>query len=166
MLDRTTLYINGEWVAPDGEGAIDVRSASTEEVIGRVPAGTARDVDVAARAARAAFPGWMATPPAERGALLKKIHDELKARADEIGKIIAGEVGMPLKLATRIQVGSPINIFAMYAGMAGEFVFESRIDGSLIVREPVGVVAAITPWNYPLHQIAAKIAPALAAGWG
>ncbi|MFO1097778.1 MAG: aldehyde dehydrogenase family protein [Xanthobacteraceae bacterium] len=164
MIDRTKLYINGAWVAPDGKGDIAVRSASTEEVIGRVPEGSARDLDAAAKAARAALPGWMAVPPAQRGAFLKAIHNELKARAEEIGKIIAGEVGMPLKLATRIQVGSPIAIFAMYADMAGKFQFESRIDGSLIVREPVGVVAAITPWNYPLHQIAAKVAPALAAG--
>ena len=164
MIDRTKLYINGAWVAPDGKGEIAVRSASTEEVIGRVPEGSVRDLNAAVRAARAALPGWMAVPPAQRGAFLKAIHNELKARSEEIGKIIAGEVGMPLKLATRIQVGSPIAIFAMYAGMAGQFEFESRIDGSLIVREPVGVVAAITPWNYPLHQIAAKIAPALAAG--
>jgi betaine-aldehyde dehydrogenase len=158
------LYINGEWVAPAGAGVIAVRSASTEEEIGRAPEGTARDLDAAVRAARAAFPSWMTTQPAERGTFLKKIHDGLKAGADEIGKIIAGEVGMPLKLATRIQVGSPIHIFAIYAKMAAEFEFESRIDGSLILREPVGVVAAITPWNYPLHQIAAKVAPALAAG--
>jgi betaine-aldehyde dehydrogenase len=158
------LYINGQWVAPDGTGAIAVRSASTEEVIGHVPEGSVRDLDAAVRAARAAFPAWMATPAAERGAFLKQIHDGLKTRADDIGNIIAGEVGMPLKLATRIQVGSPIHIFSIYAKMAGEFEFESRIDGSLIVREPVGVVGAITPWNYPLHQIAAKVAPALAAG--
>ncbi len=164
MLDRTMLYINGEWVAPDGKDTIDVLSASTERVIGRVPEGTSRDLDLAVRAARIAFPGWMATPPAERGSFLRKIHEGLKARADEIGKIIAGEVGMPLKLATRIQAGSPVFLFAMYAKMAGEFVFESRANGSLIVREPVGVVGAITPWNYPLHQIAAKVAPALAAG--
>jgi aldehyde dehydrogenase (NAD+) len=164
VIDRTKLYINGAWVAPDGKGEIAVRSASTEEVIGHVPEGSVRDLDAAVRAARAAFPGWMAAPPAQRGAFLKAIHNELKVRAEEIGKIIAGEVGMPLKLATRIQVGSPIAIFAMYAGMAEQFEFESRIDGSLIVREPVGVVAAITPWNYPLHQIAAKVAPALAAG--
>ena len=119
MLDRTKLYINGEWVAPEGAGTIAVRSASTEEVIGRVPEGAARDLDAAVRAARAAFPGWMTTKPVERGAFLKKIHDGLKARADEIGKIIAGEVGMPLKLATRIQVCSPIHIFAIYARMAG-----------------------------------------------
>jgi aldehyde dehydrogenase (NAD+) len=162
--DRTSLYINGQWVAPEGKGTIAVISASSEELIGHVPEGTERDLDAAVRAARAAFPAWMETPPATRGAYLKKIHDELKARADQIGKLIAGEVGMPLKLATRIQVGSPIFIFAMYARMAGEFAFETQVEGSLIVQDPVGVVGAITPWNYPLHQIAAKVAPALAAG--
>ncbi|MEZ5788147.1 MAG: aldehyde dehydrogenase family protein [Xanthobacteraceae bacterium] len=164
MDDRTTLYINGQWVAAEGKGTITVISASSEEVIGHVPEGTERDLDAAVRAAREALPAWMVTPPATRGAYLKKIHDELNARAEHIGKLIASEVGMPLKLATRIQVGSPIFIFSMYARMAGEFEFETRVKGSLIVQDPVGVVGAITPWNYPLHQIAAKVAPALAAG--
>jgi betaine-aldehyde dehydrogenase len=162
--DRTSLYINGHWVAPEGKDTITVVSASSEEVIGKVPQGTARDLDAAVRAARAALPAWMETPPATRGAYLKKIHDELTARAELISKLIAGEVGMPLKLAARLQVGSPIFIFAMYARMAAEYEFETRVDGSLIVQDPVGVVGAITPWNYPLHQIAAKVAPALAAG--
>ncbi len=164
MHNRQQLYINGEWVAPDGTGMIDVHSASTEEVIGRVPEGTAKDAERAAAAARAAFTEWSFTPPAERAALLMKVHEELKARSDELGNIIAGEVGMPLKLAARIQVGSPVHIVSLYAKLATEFEFETRVDGSLIVREPVGVVAAITPWNYPLHQIACKVAPALAAG--
>ena len=164
MQVRDKLYIDGAWVAPHGKGTIDVISASTEEVIGRVPEGTADDIDAAVTAARAAFEGWAATPPAERGAFLAKIHEGLKARGDEIGKIIAGEVGMPLKLATRIQAGSPTYIFGMYAKMAGDFEFETKADNSIVLREPVGVVGAITPWNYPLHQIAAKVAPALAAG--
>lgn len=163
-MNRQHLYIDGEWVASDGAGMIDVHSASTEEVIGRVPEGTPADIDAAAHAAHRALDGWMFTKPAERAALLMKVHEELKGRADELGKVIAGEVGMPLKMATRIQVGSPIHIFALYAKMAADFEFETRVDGSLIMREPVGVVAAITPWNYPLHQIACKVAPALAAG--
>ena len=164
MQVRDKLYIDGAWVAPRGTGTIDVLSASTEAVIGRVPEGTADDVDAAVAAARAAFEGWAAMPPAERGACLARIHEGLKARSDEIGKVIAGEVGMPLKLATRIQAGSPTYIFGLYAKMAASFEFESTAASSIILREPVGVVGAITPWNYPLHQIAAKVAPALAAG--
>ncbi|MGB7541926.1 MAG: aldehyde dehydrogenase family protein [Burkholderiales bacterium] len=164
MQNRDQLYINGRWAAPAGRKTIDVRSASTEEVIGRVPEGTPEDVDAAADAARAAFDGWAATPAPERAGFLAKIHEGLKARAEEIGRTIAGEVGMPLRLATRIQAGSPIFTFSMYARMLGDFKFEEKVGNSIVLREPAGVVAAITPWNYPLHQIAAKVAPALAAG--
>ncbi len=164
MIDRDRLYINGEWVASEGRGAIQVLSASTEEVIGHVPEGVAADVDRAVAAARDAFPAWMTTSPAERAAYLMKIREELKSSGDELGRVIAGEVGMPLKLSTRIQVGSPIHIFGFYAKMLESFEFESREGNAIIAREPIGVVAAITPWNYPLHQIAAKVAAALAAG--
>jgi betaine-aldehyde dehydrogenase len=164
VLERNEFYIGGGWVKPHGKGMIDVRSPSTEEVIGRVPEGTALDVNDAVEAARNAFSDWMLVPAAERGALLQKVSAELKARIDEIAKTIADEVGMPLKLSNRIQVGSPIAIFAMYAKLAAEFPFESKVGNSVILRDPVGVVAAITPWNYPLHQISAKVAAALAAG--
>jgi betaine-aldehyde dehydrogenase len=164
MQVRDQLYINGLWAAPRGNKSIDVINASTEEVMGRVPEGTPEDVNAAVAAARAAFDGWAATPAAERAAFLQKIHEGLKARSEEIGKLIAGEVGMPVKLATMIQAGSPTATFGMYARMLGSYAFEERVGNSLVLREPVGVVAAITPWNYPLHQIAAKVALALAAG--
>ena len=164
MQVRDKFYINGLWAAPKGNKSIDVINASTEEIMGRVPEGTPDDVNAAVAAARAAFDGWAATPAAERAAFLQKIHEGLKARMEEIGKLIAGEVGMPVKLATMIQAGSPTATFGMYATMLGSFAFEEKVGNSLILREPVGVVAAITPWNYPLHQIAAKVAPALAAG--
>ncbi len=164
MQVRDKLYINGQWAAPRGSKSIDVIKASTEEVMGRVPEGTPDDVAAAVAAARAAFDAWAATPAAERAAFLQKIHEGLKARMEEIGKLIAGEVGMPVKLATLIQAGSPAATFGMYAKMLGGFAFEERVGNSLVLREPAGVVAAITPWNYPLHQIAAKVAPALAAG--
>ena len=164
MQVRDKFYINGLWTAPKGDRSIDVTNASTEEVMGRVPEGTPDDVNAAVAAARAAFDGWAATPAAERAAFLQKIHEGLKARMEEIGKLIAGEVGMPVKLATMIQAGSPTATFGMYAKMLGSFAFEEKVGNSLVLREPVGVVAAITPWNYPLHQIAAKVAPALAAG--
>ena len=164
MQTRDKLYINGEWRSPSGKNAIDVVSPCTEEVIARIPEGTSADVDAAVAAARAAFEAWSQTSASERAALLQKIHEGLKARADDIGRTIASEVGMPLKLATRIQAGSPIATFGMYARMLASFSFEERIGNSIVLREPVGVVACITPWNYPLHQIAAKVAPALAAG--
>jgi betaine-aldehyde dehydrogenase len=164
MQIRDKLYINGQWTAPADPKTIDVRSASTEAVIGRVPEGTPEDADAGVRAARAAFEPWAATAPSERARFLARIHEGLEARAEEIGRTIAGEVGMPLKLATRIQAGSPTFTFSMYAKMLADFKFEERIGNSIVLREPVGIVAAITPWNYPLHQIAAKVAPALAAG--
>lgn len=164
MQQRDKLFIGGGWVAPQGNKTIDVINAATEEVMGRVPEGMAADVDAAVRAARAAFEAWAALLPAERAAYLGKIHEGLKARADEIARTISGEVGMPYKLSQRIQAGSPIFLIGMYAKMLASFQFEETVGNSLIVREPAGVVACITPWNYPLHQIAAKVGPALAAG--
>jgi len=164
MQRRDKLFINGTWTAPHGAGTIDVHSPASEEVIATIPEGDETDANDAVAAARNVFEGWSTTPAAERSALLHTIHQSLKARSDEIGKSIAREVGMPLKLATRIQAGSPTFVFGMYAKLLADFQWEERIGNSLVMREPVGVVACITPWNYPLHQIAAKVAPALAAG--
>jgi acyl-CoA reductase-like NAD-dependent aldehyde dehydrogenase len=160
---RDKLFIGGKWVGAERKG-IDVVCGATEEVIARIPEGTVADADAAVRAARAAFEGWAATPVAERAAALARIEQGLKDRAQDIGRIIAREVGMPLKLATMIQAGLPTSTFGIFAKLLPEFPFEERVGHSLVVREPVGVVVAITPWNYPLHQIAAKVAPALAAG--
>src|SRR5688572_27384300 len=164
MLVRDKLFIGGRWVAPSASETIDVHNAGTGAVLGRIPAGTAKDVEAAVGAARAALDGWSNTPPAARAEFLEKISAGLKARADELAKTIAQEVGMPLKLAGRIQAGLPIANFANYGKILREFSFEQRVGNSLVVREPVGVVGAITPWNYPLHQITLKVAPALAAG--
>src|SRR5438067_3435012 len=164
MLTRDQLFIGGQWVAPSTREAIDVHNAGNGEVMGRVPAAGERDADAAARAARAAFEGWASRPAAERAEYLQKISEGLKARADELARTIAQEVGMPRKRAGRIQAGLPIAYFANYAKLLRDFKWEERVGNSLVVREPVGVVAAITPWNYPLHQIALKLAPALGAG--
>ena len=158
------LYINGAWVAPHGKKTIDVTNASTEEVMATIPEGDETDIDAAVKAARDAFDSWSATTPAARAEILSKIRDGLKARGDDLAKAIAAEVGMPLKLSSRIQVGMPIVTFGNYTKMLADYPFEERVANSLVVREAVGVVAAITPWNYPLHQIACKVAPALAAG--
>ena len=164
MLVRDKFYIGGQWVAPTGKEAIDVHNAGTGEVMGWVPAGGEPDADAAVKAARGALEAWSQTPVEQRAGFLDKISAGLKARAEEIARTIAHEVGMPLKLANRIQVGLPIANFANYAKLVKDFSFEERVGNSLVVREPVGVVVAITPWNYPLHQIALKVAPALAAG--
>ncbi|HJV09901.1 MAG TPA: aldehyde dehydrogenase family protein [Burkholderiales bacterium] len=164
MILRDRFFIGGAWVAPSGKQTIDVHDAGTGAVMGRVPLGDEKDVDRAVAAARDAFEAWSSTPSAERASYLEKISANLKARADEIARLIAQEVGMPIKLSARIQAGLPIANFANYAKLVKEFQFEERVGNSLVVRDPVGVVGAITPWNYPLHQIALKVAPALAAG--
>jgi betaine-aldehyde dehydrogenase len=158
------LYINGSWVSSDSSETFDVINASTEDVMGRIPAGTPADVDAAVEAAAAAFPAWSQTPVQERAEYLTKIAAAMTERTDELARTISGEVGMPLKLATMIQVGMPTRSMAGYAKIATEFSFEQELGNSLVVREPVGVVGCITPWNYPLNQVIAKIAPALAAG--
>jgi betaine-aldehyde dehydrogenase len=162
VFDR--LYLDGAWVEPSTAGAIDVLSPSTEEVIGRVPEGAAADADRAVRAAAEAFPSWAATAPAERARALQRLEQALSARGDEIARTITGEVGMPLALSRSIQAALPVTVLGSYARLLEEFAFEERVAHSLVVKEPVGVVACITPWNYPLHQIVAKVAPALAAG--
>ena len=164
MIARDKLFIGGHWVFPFAKDTIDVHNAGTGEVMGKVPAGTEKDIENAVAAARAAFEGWSTTPADKRAEYLQKISDGLKARADKLAKTIAQEVGMPMKMSARIQAGLPIANFANYAKIAKEFKFEDRVGNSVVCREPVGVVGAITPWNYPLHQIALKVAPALAAG--
>src|SRR6202011_1237441 len=146
-------------------GSINVLSASTEEVIGSVPEGTSEDVDRAVRAARAAFDnGWSETTVAERAEWLRKLANALKERTELIARTIAQEVGSPLTMATNIQAGLPVMLTNGYAQMIAEAKLEQEVGNSIVVREPFGVVGAITPWNYPLHQIMAKVAPALAAG--
>ena len=164
MLVKQKLFIGGKWVAPGSRETIDVHNAGTGEVMGNIPAGTEDDATAAVSAARAAFDGWKDTPVEQRAAFLEKISAGLKARADELARTIAQEVGMPIKMASRIQAGMPIANFANYARLLKDFVFEAKVGNSIVVRDPVGVVLAITPWNYPLHQIALKVAPALAAG--
>jgi len=164
MQVRDKIYIDGAWVPSTGTGTIDVTNSTTEEVMGSIPDGTPEDVDRAVKAARAAFPGWAATSREERGKYLQRITEGLQARMTEIASTVAGEVGMPLNLSMMIQAGLPTMTFGSMAEVVDSFAFEEQIGSSLVVREPVGVVGAITPWNYPLHQIAAKVAPALAAG--
>jgi acyl-CoA reductase-like NAD-dependent aldehyde dehydrogenase len=164
MLDRDKVYIDGAWVPSAGSGSIEVVNASTEQVMGHIPDGTPADVDAAVAAAKRAFETWGFTPREERAKYIQRLAEELGARSQEIAEVISGEVGMPILLANLVQAGLPAGNMAKYAEMLDDFPFEQQIGHSLIVREPIGVVGAITPWNYPLHQIVAKVAPALAAG--
>jgi acyl-CoA reductase-like NAD-dependent aldehyde dehydrogenase len=163
MIERNEFYIGGQWVAPVGPPR---HRRDRLEHRGRVrpdPEGNEVDADAAVAAARAAFDEWSRTPPAQRADGLQRVADRLEARSDELTRAIAAEVGMPLKLASRMQVGGPVANWALRDARA-RVPFEERLGNSLVAREPVGVVAAITPWNYPLNQITLKVAPALAAG--
>ncbi|MFI1017240.1 aldehyde dehydrogenase family protein [Streptomyces sp. NPDC020965] len=158
------MYIDGRWRPAAATDTIEVVNPADEQVIARVPAGTAEDIDAAVRAARAALPGWAATPPAERAVRLTALRDALTARVDEIAATITAELGSPLAFSRTVQTGLPIAVAGTFAELAASYSFEERIGNSTVLLEPVGVVGAITPWNYPLHQIVAKVAPALAAG--
>src|SRR5919197_3725104 len=164
MQVKDKLYIGGEWVDPAGDERIDVVNASTEEVMGRIPQSTPEDVDRAVAAARKAFETWSETRLIERADLMRAIAGALAARAAEIASTIAQELGMPIGLAKAIQAGLPTMTFSSMPELLEEVVWEQEVGNSTVVREPIGVVGAITPWNYPLHQIAAKVAPALAVG--
>ncbi|MEQ8142118.1 aldehyde dehydrogenase family protein [Streptomyces sp. OP7] len=158
------MYIDGAWRPAAGPDVIEVVNPADEQVIATVPAGTVEDVDAAVRAARAALPGWAATPPAERAARLTALRDQLHARRDEIAATVTAELGAPEKLSQTVHAGVPVAVAGSYAELASTYSFEEKIGNSTVFHEPVGVVGAITPWNYPLHQIVAKAAPALAAG--
>lgn len=158
------LYINGQWVASTGSEHIDVINPFTEKPSGQVPAGTSEDVDKAVQAARAAFDGWSAMAPSERAAAVSMIAAKLEERKAHIGQTISNELGMPIKRAIAIQSGFPASVMASFADLIQQFPLEEKVGNALIIREPVGVCAFITPWNYPLHQIVGKVAPALAAG--
>jgi len=164
MLVRDKIYINGAWVPSTGKGSLEVIDSATEEVFATIPEGTAEDVDKAVEAAAAAFPGWATTSREERAKLLTRIGEALGARTDELAEVISHEVGMPMTLSGSIQVGLPAGAFADAAAAAESFQWEEEVGNSLVVREPVGVVGAITPWNYPLYQVVLKVAPSLAAG--
>ncbi|WP_055615547.1 aldehyde dehydrogenase family protein [Streptomyces phaeochromogenes] len=158
------MYIDGEWRPAAGTDTIAVVNPADEQVIAHVPAGTADDVDAAVRAARGALPAWAATPPAERAARIAALRDVLVARKEEIAETVTAELGSPLKFSQAVHVGAPIAVAGSYAELAASYAFEEKVGNSTVHLEPVGVVGAITPWNYPLHQIVAKVAPALAAG--
>ncbi|MGI8758752.1 MAG: aldehyde dehydrogenase family protein [Acidimicrobiales bacterium] len=164
MQNRDRLYIGGTWVAPSTPGTIPVVDPSTEQVIATIPAGAAADVDRAVDAARRGLDAWSATPAAARGACLARIAEGLDRRRHEIATVIARELGTPMAQSESVQVGMAITTFASMVPVADLLPPEERVGHSLVSYEPVGVVGAITPWNFPLQQIAVKVAAALAAG--
>jgi aldehyde dehydrogenase (NAD+) len=161
---RDKLYINGQWIASNGKGMIDVVDPSTEGVYAQIPEGTVEDATAAVLAARAAFDSWSSLAPSMRADYLDKVAAGLKARSADLATAIACEVGMPIKMASMVQVAGPVWNWSNYAKLARTFEFESTLGHSLVVREPIGVVSAITPWNFPLNQITLKVAAAMAAG--
>ncbi|GAB3484128.1 aldehyde dehydrogenase family protein [Polaromonas eurypsychrophila] len=164
MTTYASHYINGQWVTARSKETLPVHDSSTEEVMATVPAGTAQEAELAVLAARAAFDAWSTLPVETRAAYLEKVAAGLKARTDEMAMAIAREVGMPLKMAKTVQVGGPTWHWGNFAKVARNFEWEKKVGNSLVVREAIGVVGCITPWNFPLSQITLKIAPALAAG--
>lgn len=158
------LYIGGEWVKSTGDSFIEVENPATKEIIGIVPRGNDADADRAVKAARAAAGSWAQTLPAVRAALMRKLAGIIEKRKDEFSLTISHELGIPLKYAFDYHVAGSIATAEFYANIAENFKYETKIEGGIIRREPVGVVAGLTPWNYPLGQATYKLFPAIAAG--
>ncbi|GIJ60575.1 aldehyde dehydrogenase family protein [Virgisporangium aurantiacum] len=158
------IYVDGGWADADAGERIEVINPATERVIASVPAAGPADVDAAVESAQNAADEWAATPPDRRAAHLAAFRDALAARrGDAVGTIVK-ELGAPVTLAERVHVGLPLTVLDSYVKLLAEYEFEERVGNSRVFAEPVGVVGAITPWNYPLHQAVAKVAAALAAG--
>jgi acyl-CoA reductase-like NAD-dependent aldehyde dehydrogenase len=165
MRDYLKFYIDGEWVAPAQERTLDVINPATEGVAGRISLGASADVDRAVAAARKAFDSFSTTTREARAALLARIAEVYERRMDDMAAAISEEMGAPLaRLAKTAQAPSGLGHFKVAASLLRKFEFEKEQGSTTIVREPVGVCALITPWNWPANQIACKVAPALAAG--
>ncbi len=159
---RTTLFIDGQWAEPDGDGLIEVVDPATEQVIGTVPNGSRADVDAAVASARQAFDPLITV--AERRDRLAAVIDAMEKRLPDIAETITAEMGAPVRIAQSVQTQVPLAVARGFARVLEDFEFEEQVDNSLVLREPYGVVGAITPWNYPLYQVVAKVLPAIAAG--
>ncbi|MFI6271542.1 aldehyde dehydrogenase family protein [Micromonospora zamorensis] len=167
-MTTSTYAVTGHWIGGEtvagSAGTLPVVNPATGEVVAETPAGTADDVDSAVAAARAAFPAWAATTPQHRAGVLRRLGAGLAARTEEIAQAITAEMGSPIGMSRTAQVGFPAAVVESVAGLADDFAWTEEVGNSLIVREPIGVVGAITPWNFPLQQIVSKLAPALLAG--
>ncbi len=157
-------YYGGAWHTPSSSDTVEVISSATEEPVARVARGTAADVDAAVKAAREGFESWSRTPVADRAQWLEDLSAAMKTRVPQIARAISHEVGTALGYSTKVQAEFPISMIGMNAKFIREARLEEELGNSLVVKEPIGVVGCVTPWNYPLHQVVCKIAPALAAG--
>ena len=164
MKNALQFYIDGEWVDPIAANSHDVMNPTTEEVIGRVSLGSSADLDRAVAAAKAAFPAFSQTSPQERLELLGKIVGAYQARIGEVAETISAEMGAPAWLAKAAQAPSGLAHFGQAMEVLKDYAFQEQRGSTLIAKEPVGVCGFITPWNWPINQIACKVAPALAAG--
>lgn len=158
------LYIDGQWVPPMGTGHVELVNPCQEEAFATVCMGNEEDVNRAVLAARSAFPAWSKTSIPERITFIRKIAEAITARQNEIGDTIAREMGMPAPWSRMIQAGLPIATLNSFVPILENYEFEYPMGQTLIVKEPIGVCGFITPWNYPLHQLVGKVAPAIAAG--
>ncbi|MFI5683062.1 aldehyde dehydrogenase family protein [Streptomyces sp. NPDC051636] len=164
MRNHQAIYVDGRWRTPRQQTVLEVENPATQEVMGTVPLASAGDVAEAVRAARRGFGTWSRTPVAERLGYLSRLRDALAARHEELALTIAAEVGAPISFARTVQAGAPLALVTSYLELLPEFDFAERLGDSQVFKEPLGVVGAITPWNYPLFQAVAKVVPALAAG--
>jgi aldehyde dehydrogenase (NAD+) len=164
MQHEKQFYIDGKWVDPVKPAFLDVIDPSTEEAFTQIAVGSAADVDRAVAAARAAFPGFARTTRKERLELLRAILAEYNKRRNDAGDAISREMGAPLQFARDIQAGRGTAHLERMIEVLETYPFESVEGGTLIVREPIGVCGLITPWNWPINQIACKVLPAIAAG--
>lgn len=164
MFDFPNFYINGQWVAPTAPQSLEVIDPATEQVAGTISLGTAADVDVAVQAAKAAFPTFSQTSVDERIALLEKFLACYQERYGDISEAIRLEMGAPIKLASEAQAGIGLLHTQEMIDILKDFQFEEQQDGFVLRKEPIGVCGFITPWNWPVNQIACKVIPALAAG--
>jgi len=164
MIEWNQHFIDGQRCAVSDGRTVRIHDAATEAPLGDVHLGNARDVDQAVKAAASALTAWQRLGVHARAAVLRAVADALELTGQALAQQISREVGMPLKLAQRIQVDAPVAAWRATAALAGTFAFEREVGHSRVTMVPVGVVAAITPWNYPLHQITGKLAPALLAG--
>ena len=158
------LYINGAWSAPSNAAMLPVVNPATEEIVAEVAQGTSADVDRAVAAARAAFPGWSATPVASRAAILERIHGLILERKEELAQALSLEMGAAIDFARSMQVPLAAEHVRVACDVLSTYHFRKLESGTAIEREPIGVCGLITPWNWPLYQITAKVAPAIAAG--
>uniref|UniRef100_UPI002810E291 aldehyde dehydrogenase family protein n=1 Tax=Phenylobacterium sp. TaxID=1871053 RepID=UPI002810E291 len=164
MREYLKFYIDGQWVDPIELKTLDVENPATEEVVGKIALGSAADVDKAVKAARRAFETWSQTSREERLDVLQRILAEYQKRFGDLTAAVTEEMGAPASLAQRAQVPSGMGHLATAAQILKDFKFQEDRGETLIVKEPIGVCSFITPWNWPLNQIACKVAPAIATG--